>query len=58
MYNLSTILVSMVAIAVAISVHEFGHAYIFTCFFIITHIIEIIIFAVTPANDTITFPTL
>ena len=27
MYNLSTILVSMVAIAVAISVHEFGHAY-------------------------------
>ena len=27
MYNLSTILASMVAIAVAISVHEFGHAY-------------------------------
>ena len=27
MYILSTILVSMVAIAVAISVHEFGHAY-------------------------------
>ena len=27
MYNLSTKLVSMVAIAVAISVHEFGHAY-------------------------------
>jgi Zn-dependent protease len=27
MYNLSTILASIVAIAVAISVHEFGHAY-------------------------------
>lgn len=27
MYNLSTILASMVAISVAISVHEFGHAY-------------------------------
>ena len=27
MYNLSIILASMVAIAVAISVHEFGHAY-------------------------------
>ena len=27
MYNLSNILASMVAIAVAISVHEFGHAY-------------------------------
>jgi Zn-dependent protease len=27
MYNLSTILASVVAIAVAISVHEFGHAY-------------------------------